>query len=284
MRTAFAQELRVYQELHEQIREWSPSVYGHFTREDWHILILEDLGPKSVPPWTARVTKSIVQSFARFHAANKGVALPEWLKRPYDWLSDPGLLWNWMSDRSSRIERAAVAGNQAAEAADWFARNGPLLSSVASRLLTSPAPPQLLHTDARSDNLRWKKGRLYLVDWAQAVAGPPELDTAFFIQSIAVESPLDPETILGWHLEVNPLDPKIMEAAVCLAAAYFADRAWLPELPGLPRLRTFQKKQLIVALRWAFSRLGVETPTWLAAVAAVVDERRLSAQASSRTE
>jgi len=72
MRAAFAQELRVYQQLHELIREWSPKFYGHFTCEDWHILILEDLGPKSVPPWTARLTRSIMQSFARFHAANRG--------------------------------------------------------------------------------------------------------------------------------------------------------------------------------------------------------------------
>ena len=272
MRAAFARELRVYQGLHEQIQEWSPSVYGHFTREDWHILILEDLGPKSVPPWRARLTRSIVQSFARFHAANRGVTLPGWLKLPSEWLNDPGLLWIWTTDRSSRIERAAVAGNLAAEAAEWFARDGPLLRSVSGRLLTTPVPPQLLHTDARSDNLRWKNGRLYLLDWAQAVAGPPELDAAFFIQSIAVESPLDPETILGWYREVNPLDPEIMEAAVCVAAGYFADRAWLPELVGLPRLRTFQKKQLSVTLRWALSRLGVETPTWLAAVAAVANE------------
>ena len=266
MRAAFARELRVYQQLHEQIREWSPSVYGHFTREDWDILILEDLGPKSVPPWTGPITRSIVQSFARFHAANRGVALPDWLKRPAEWLSDPGLLWNWTNDHSSRMERAAVAGDLAPEAADWFVRNGPLLRSVSSRLLTTPAP-QLLHTDARSDNLRWKKGRLYLVDWAEAVAGPPEFDAAFFIQSIAVESPLDPETILEWYREVHPLDPKIMEAAVCVAAAFFADRAWLPELPGLPRLRTFQRSQLLVTLKWALRRLGREAPTWLAALA-----------------
>ena len=267
MRAAFARELSVYEELHEQIRDWSPSVYGHFTREDWNILILEDVGPKSVPPWTARIARPIVQSFARFHAANKGVALPDWLKRPSEWLNDPGLLWNWTKDRGSRIERSAVAGDSAAEAAEWFARNGPLLRSVSGRLQTIPAPPQLLHCDARSDNLRWKNGRLYLVDWAEAVAGPPEFDAAFFIQSIAVESPLDPETILAWYREVNPLDPKIMEAAVCVAAAFFADRAWLPELPGLPRLRTFQRKQLVVTLRWALRRLGVETPRWLTAIA-----------------
>jgi Ser/Thr protein kinase RdoA (MazF antagonist) len=269
MRAAFALELSVYEELHEQIRQWSPSVYGHFTREDWDILILEDLGPKSVPPWTARIARSIVASFARFHAANKGVALPDWLKGPSEWLNDPGLLWNWTKDHSSRIERSAVAGDSAAAAAEWFARNGPLLRSVSSRLLKTPEPPQLLHFDARSDNLRWKNGRLYLVDWAQAAAGPPELDAAFFIQSIAVESPLDPETILGWYREVNPLDPQIMEAAVCVAAAFFADRAWLPELPGLPRLRTFQRRQLVATLRWALRRLGVETPTWVAAVAGV---------------
>lgn len=133
-------------------------------------------------------------------------------------------------------------------------------------LLTAPAPPQLLHTDARSDNLRWKNGRLYLVDWAEAVAGPPELDAAFFIQSIAVESPLDPETILEWYRQIHPLDPEVMEAAICAAAAFFADRAWLPELPGLPRLRTFQRRQLHVTLGWALRRLGLETPTWLAAV------------------
>src|SRR5262249_29636922 len=165
---------------------------------------------------------------------------------------------------------------------DWFVQNGPLPRSVSSRLLTTPAS-QLLHTDARSDNLRWKKGRLYLVDWAEAVAGPPEFDTAFFIQSIAVESPLDPETILEWYRQIHPLDPQVMEAAICVAAAFFADRAWLPELPGLPRLRTFQRRQLVVTLRWALLRLGVETPTWLAAMAGVADERRLAAQASSRT-
>jgi hypothetical protein len=67
------------------------------------------------------------------------------------------------------------------------------------------------------------------------------------------------------------LDPKIMEAAVCVAAAFFAGRAWLPELPGLPRLRAFQRSQLLVTLKWTLRRLGRETPTWLAAMAQVAD-------------
>jgi hypothetical protein len=51
-----------------------------------------------------------------------------------------------------------------------------------------------------------------------------------------VESPLDPETILGWYREVNPLDPKLMEAALCVAAAYFADWAWLSGVAGSARV------------------------------------------------
>ena len=105
-----------------------------------------------------------------------------------------------------------------------------------------------------------------MVDWAEAVAGPPEFDAAFFIQSIAVESPLDPDTILDWYRQIHPLDPNVMEAAICVAAGFFADRAWLPELPGLPRLRTFQRRQLRVTLKWALRRLGLETPMWLAPV------------------
>jgi hypothetical protein len=140
-----------------------------------NILILVDVGPKSVPPWTARLAKSIVQSFARFHIANKGVALPDWLKRPSEWLNDPGLLWNWTKDRGFRIERSAVAGDSAAEAAEWFARNGPMHRSVSSRLQTTPLPAQLLHCDVRSDDLRWKNGRLYLVDWRKQSPGQRSL-------------------------------------------------------------------------------------------------------------
>ena len=264
MRAAFARELRTYSDLGDQIKDWTPAVYGFFRRDGWEILILEDLGPKSVPPWPPRKTRSIVHAFAEFHAINKGKRLPSWLKQPTEWFGED-LSWRWTSSRSSAIERAGVAGDSAAEAADWYAANGPLLGSVSRRLLTAERP-QLLHADARSDNLRWKDGKLYLVDWAEAVAGPPEFDAAAFMQTIAVESVLDPETMLGWYQEVNPLDPALMDAAVAAMAGYFADRAWMPELPGLPRLRTFQKKQLVVTLKWALRRIGTEVPGWLAGI------------------
>jgi Ser/Thr protein kinase RdoA (MazF antagonist) len=241
-------------------------VYGSFRKDGWEMLVLEDLGPKSVPPWTPRKARSIVHSFAQFHATNKGRLLPTWLKRPAEWF-DKDLSWSWTSSRTSAIERAGVAGESAPGAADWYAANGVLLGSVSKRLLEAEHS-QLLHADARSDNLRWKDGRLYLVDWPEAIAGPPEFDATAFIQTIAVESTLAPETILEWYQEINPLEPAMVDAAVVAVAGFFADRAWMPELPGLPRLRTFQRRQLVVTLGWALRRLGMETPGWLDAVLA----------------
>jgi hypothetical protein len=266
MRNAFARELRTYLELHDRIKEWAPRVYGSFRKDDWDILILEDLGPKSVPPWSPRTTRSIIQSFAQFHAVNKGRSLPRWIKRPSEWFGED-LSWSWTVSHSLAIERASVAGRATTEAAEWFVDKGPLLASVAKRLLKAKVP-QLIHNDARSDNLRWKSGRLYLLDWAQAVAGPPEFDAAAFIQTIAVESVLDPETILGWYEKINPLDPELVDAAVAVTAAFFAERAWMAELPGLPRLRTFQKQQLVVSLKWTLRRLGIKAPRWLDTVLA----------------
>ena len=264
MRAAFARELRAYADLRDQIRDWTPTVFGTLARDGWELLILEDLGPKSVPPWPPRKTRAIIRAFARFHAINKEKPLPNWLKRPSDWLGED-LSWAWTTSRECASERASVAGSMVAQATDWFVENGALLGSTSRRMLTVDTP-QLLHNDARSDNLRWQNKKLYLVDWAEAVAGPPEFDAAAFIQTIAVESTFDPETILRWYVEVNPLDPAMLDAAVVAIAGFFAERAWRPELPGLPRLRAFQKQQLAVTLKWAVRRLAIEAPSWLDAI------------------
>jgi hypothetical protein len=64
------------------------------------------------------------------------------------------------------------------------------------------------------------------------------------------------------------VDPVALDASVAAIAGYFADHAWADELPGLPRVRTFQRQQLAVSLRWAASRLGLPEPGWVDALAA----------------
>ena len=266
MHANFARELLVYMELRDYIDDWAPQVYGHFSLDGWNILVLEDLGPKSVPPWTPHRAGLIMRAFGTFHVAGRTLALPTWLQPPSEWVNDASHLWAWTNDRDAIAQRAAVAGTHAIEASRWFEAIGSTLASEASGLLRAGATQQLLHCDARSDNLRWKDGRLYLFDWAAVVAGPPECDVAFFAQSITVESGLAPEQSVNWYEEVNPLDPRRLDAAVCMAAGFFADQAWREELPGLPRLRTFQRQQMAVTLKWALRRLKLESPAWLNAM------------------
>jgi hypothetical protein len=72
---------------------------------------------------------------------------------------------------------------------------------------------------------------------------------------------------MGWYAEVMPLRRSYVDAAVAGIAGYFADRAWRPPIPGVPRVRAFQRRQLKVSLAWAARLLALPEPAWLAAVA-----------------
>ncbi len=204
-----------------------------------------------------------MRAFGTFHVSGKALSLPTWLKPPSVWMNDTSHLWAWSRDRDAIAQRAAVAGVHATEAARWFEATGSTLAAEASRLRHPGVAQQLLHCDAWSDNLRWKDGRLYLFDWAQVVVGPPEIDVAFLAQSLTVESGLAPEQSVNWYEEVNPLNPRHLDAAVCMAAGFFTDQAWREELPGLPQLRTFQRQQMVVTLKWGLQRLKLQSPAWL---------------------
>src|SRR5579863_9381760 len=55
-------EERVYYNLGPMLGKWMPQWYATVHYEDWHVLILEDLGPKSVPPWTREKTRAITHA------------------------------------------------------------------------------------------------------------------------------------------------------------------------------------------------------------------------------
>ncbi|HET6317800.1 MAG TPA: hypothetical protein VFG86_15195, partial [Chloroflexota bacterium] len=55
----------------------------------------------------------------------------------------------------------------------------------------------------------------------------------------------------------------VLDTVVAAVAGYFASRAWRPDIPGLPRLRPFQRQQLRVTLAWAARRLQLPAPFWL---------------------
>jgi hypothetical protein len=67
MRAILVDEERVYRELADCLRPWAPTFYGSVRAAGWHALLLEDVGPPQVPPWTNRLARTALREYAMFH-------------------------------------------------------------------------------------------------------------------------------------------------------------------------------------------------------------------------
>jgi hypothetical protein len=79
VRAALEREERVYRELGALIGPWAPAFYGAFRRDGWHVMLLEDLGPKTAPPWTPVLTSRVAMAYGDFHQATLGQPVPQWV-------------------------------------------------------------------------------------------------------------------------------------------------------------------------------------------------------------
>lgn len=263
MRRALVQEERVYRELGARLLPWAPAFLGSFTDGHWHVLLLEDLGPARVPPWTPVTARVAAQQFADFHRASLGAPLPDWLSHhDHEALAR---VWDDLAAEPGGLEGvASLAGDRHEGARRWLGRTLPELRTLSTGLASTPGPHALLHFDTRSDNIRVDLERLRIFDWPLARVGPPELDAVFFFQTVPLEEGgAAPEHMLAWYEEHMALRESVVSGAVAAAAGFFATRAWRPPIPGLPRLRPFQRQQFRSTLAWAARRFGWPEPEWL---------------------
>ena len=265
MRGALPREERVYRELSRFINPWAPAFLGSFKRLDWHVLLLEDCGPQTMPPWSPAKARRSARSFATFHASTHGQPLPRWLSRTGH--HELAGFWRSLSSSGELTRTASLARRRAEEAREWLDVALPVLRDSAERLVRLRAPHSLLQGDTRSDNTRLQGEQLRMFDWNFASVGPHEFDAAAFAQATETEGGPSADRILGWYGEVLPLRDSHLDASVASIAGYFADRAWRPPVSGVPRVRAFQRAQLKVSLAWAARRLALPEPRWLAAVA-----------------
>jgi Ser/Thr protein kinase RdoA (MazF antagonist) len=262
-RHAHQREERIYRELGDLIHPWAPQLLAIRQIDDWQIILLEDLGSKSVPPWTPRLARNVARAFGDFHQATLGRSLPEWIPCLERQLLIRVPRWELLAQSEDLQEVAKLAGEQAVEALSWLEQAAPILDQSSRTLLDAGEPNAFLHRDVRSDNLRWLDGRLRLFDWPHVGVGPAEYDAAAFAQSVTTEGGPDPEVVMAWYAERAPVRSATLDSAVAFLAGFFADQAWRSEVPGLPRLRAFQQRQLVVTLGWASQRLDLPRPTWL---------------------
>jgi hypothetical protein len=266
MRSALVKEERVYRELSQLIRPWAPDLYGSLRVDDWHALLLEDLGPADVPPWTARKTRDAARAFAEFHRSAMGRALPRWVTA--DLL--PGEVQNWerVAVENGALEAtASLAGPRGSEARAWLEAHLPRLSAASRDLIAVRGQHTLLYLDGRGDNVRWNGGQLRMFDWNWVQRGPVEPDAAAFAEGIAAEGGPVPEVFMAEYGRTMPIRADVLGASVAVLAGVFARSAPRPPAPGLPRIRSIQRRQLKVCLAWAARLLSLPEPRWLGAVA-----------------
>jgi len=130
--------------------------------------------------------------------------------------------------------------------ADWLERVGPVLREAA---VAAPlAGRSLLHLDVRSDNLCLREGAALLFDWNLACLGNPQLDVAFWLPSLAMETGRRPEYVMA------DCPPEL----AAYVAGFFACRAGQPVIPHAPMVRAVQLDQLRTSLPWALRTLGID--------------------------
>ena len=257
-------EERFYRSVGRRVERWAPRFHGSLDRDGWHMLALEDLGPRSVPPWTPIKARRAAWDYARFHKSTLGKPLPRWLSRAEH--IEFASFWTGLAERGEIRAVASLAGRRAGEAEEWLDVALPLFRDGERRLATLRGPSALLHFDTRSDNIRIIGERLRIFDWPFASVGPAEFDLVAFAQTVHAEGGPAPESMLAEYERVLPLRAHAVDASLAGVAGYFADRAWRPPSSGLPRLRPWQRRQLKASLAWAARRFALPEPRWLAAV------------------
>ena len=257
-------EERVYRRCERFMRPWAPRYFGGIKADGWHAIVLEDLGRETMPPWTAEQATACARSFAEFHLGTHGNPLPAWLSRVdhHEFAST----WTGLADSGDVARLASLARARSTEASGWLDRAIPVLRRAAEGLGRVEPPFAFVHFDTRSDNVRLQGELLRIFDWNFACVGPPEFDAAAFAQSITAEGGPEPERFVSDYEAVLRLRPDALGASIAGIAGYFALRAWRDAAPGLPRLRSVQRRQLKASLAWAARHLGLPEPGWLSAV------------------
>ena len=143
-----------------------------------------------------------------------------------------------------------VLANEAGDAPidDWCRARLDDLAQLEARWEDATRGAGLIHGDVRSDNVLLTDDRVVFVDWTSTCTGAPWFEVVVMLPSIELEGGGEPDDVLARVGLDIPHEQLI--ALVVAMAGYFAERGRLPDPPGLPTLRPFQRAQGAVANAW----------------------------------
>jgi aminoglycoside phosphotransferase (APT) family kinase protein len=152
--------------------------------------------------------------------------------------------------------RRLAAAGEVAGLDPWAARNLDRLAGLEAGWPAATEGRALVHGDLRADNLLLTPTRVVAVDWPYACAGVGWVDLLLLLPSVTMQGGPDPEPTFAAHPAAAGADPQAVTAALAAWAGFLVAGARLPDPPGLPTLRAFQRGQAVVALAWLRRRTG----------------------------
>jgi hypothetical protein len=218
---------------------YAPQLVGFDDCEDdWPVLVLEDL---SDADWRVEWTPPRVDAVRGLLRDVSATPPPAWAQPVRELLGDM-LVGRW--ERVAADPEPFLSLGLCTR--EWFERAYPTLRDAAN---SAPIDGDaLLHLDVRSDNLCFRDGRAYLVDWNWVCVGNAELDLAGWLPSLACEGGPQPHDML----------PGAGELAAALAGVWALSAGLPPPETAIAEVRELQRRQLVVALDWARRELDLD--------------------------
>ena len=221
----------------------APRLLWHGGDDDWAALVFEEVdGHNPRLPWR-------LADWARVHDALVRLAR-ELTPSPVDLpqlAADPGLFSGWRS--------LAADPALAARLDRWERENVDRLAALEADWPEAAAGDTLVHCDLRADNILLAGERVLFVDWPHAGVGAPWIDLLGMLPSVAMQGGPDPAEVWRTSPLAHGADPAAVDSLLAAVAGYFLHGSLLPDPPGLPTLRRFQRMQAEPALAWLRSRL-----------------------------
>jgi hypothetical protein len=109
---------------------------------------------------------------------------------------------------------------------------------------------QLVHWDARADNILVLDGRALLLDWAWACRGAPWLDTLALALDFRIQGGPDPDAFLATCPVTRDVPGEHLASVLAAVVGLWHERGRRPPPPGLPTMRAWQVHCGAVALDW----------------------------------
>lgn len=219
----------------------APTLLASIDDGHWVVAIFECIdGRLPHHPWSTAELAAALEALARLNATEA----PHQLPAAADFLAPLFNGWQQLAARDAVPDA-------------WAGRIDALVA-LERRALEVVGGDRLVHNDIRADNmLITADDGVVFVDWAHACRGPAWLDVALWACALELEGGGAPTEIMTRLAPRDRPSADALTAVVAACAGYFAHHGALPDPPGLPTLRAFQRAQGEIAERWLAELLEV---------------------------